>query len=121
MSDSTHPDVKLQLALAFAPLDKRALGLAIGTAAALLIALATALSLVLDPTQLLPIGLLAQYFRGYTVSVVGIFVGGAWGFVTGFFWGWFTAFVRNLILALWLMTVRVRADFETQRDFLDHI
>jgi len=120
-ADTISPDVERRLALAFAPLDKRALGLAFGTALALLIALVTAVSLVADPTHRFPLELLAQYFAGYSVSAVGIVVGALWGFATGFFWGWFIAFARNFVLAVWLMTIRIRADFATQRDFLDHI
>ncbi len=110
-----------QLALAFAPLDKLALGVAFGTAAALLVAVATLLDLVADPTHQFPLYLLAVYFRGYDITVPGIFIGAGWAFVAAFCWGWFLAFARNLVLAVWLMIIRIRADFATQRDFLDHL
>lgn len=115
------PAVERQLALAFAPLDKRALGLAFGTASAALLFGITLLAMIVDPQHNFPIGLLNQYFYGYDVSVIGALVGAAWGFVTGFFWGWFAAFARNLVLAFWLMTLRIRSDFDSSRDFLDHI
>ena len=121
MTDQISPAVEHRLVLAFAPLDKRAMGLALGVAAALLIGGVTTLSLLIDPTQHLPLRLLAEYFSGYTVTPMGVVVGGVWGFATGFCWGWFIAFTRNLVLAVWLMIIRIRADFETQRDFLDHI
>lgn len=121
MSDAPVSTIERQLMLAFAPLDKRALGIAFGAASALLVASATALSLLLDPAQRFPLHLLGEYFGGYRVSLAGIFVGGAWAFGTGFCWGWFLAFARNLVLAIWLLVVRIRADFSTRRDFLDHI
>ena len=46
-------------------------------------------------------------------------LGAAFG--VGFVAGWFTAFVRNLVCAVWLLGVRVRADLVASRDFLDHI
>lgn len=110
-----------QLAHVFAPLDKRALGLALGIVTALVLAFVTIISFVVDPQQRFPLALLNQFFFGYEVSLGGAFIGAAWGFVTGFFWGWFLAFTRNLVLAVWLMTVRVRADLAASRTFLDHI
>ncbi|MCA0374543.1 MAG: hypothetical protein LCH84_02665 [Gemmatimonadetes bacterium] len=117
------PSVQLQrqLALAFAPLDKRALGLAMGITVALLVVVATVLSIVLDPQQRFPLYLLQNYFYGYALTWTGVVVGAWWGFVAGFAWGWFAAFARNLVLAVWLMTIRIRNDFSTSRDFLDHL
>ena len=65
--------------------------------------------------------LLAQYFTGYTVSWMGVFVGAAWGLFVGFVAGWFLAFTRNLVLTTWIFFVRARAELTTNRDFLDHI
>ena len=48
-------------------------------------------------------------------------IGGAWMFFIGFVWGWFLAFCRNLVLAIWLISVHVRADVAASRVFLDHI
>ena len=107
--------------LLFAPIDKRAFGAAIGVAGGLLIAVITALDLVLQPQPSLDLELLAQYFAGYTVSWAGVAVGAAWGFGVGFCAGWFTAFVRNLVLALSLFFMRSKAELSGSRDFLDHI
>jgi hypothetical protein len=117
----TSPDLERTLAQVFAPLDKRAFGLALGVATALLVAAITSISLLRDPEQIFPLGLLGQLFFGYSVTWPGMLVGAAWGFLAGFFWGWFFAFCRNLALAFWLMTVRVRADFSASGSFLDHV
>ncbi|HEX5577106.1 MAG TPA: hypothetical protein VFX40_01965 [Gemmatimonadaceae bacterium] len=116
-----EPELPKSAMMLFAPVDKRAFGVAIGTAAAAGIMAITAIELMLRPVPSLNLSLLAQYFAGYTVSWTGMFVGGAWGFFTGFCGGWFTAFMRNLVLALSLFLLRSRAELDDSRDFLDHI
>lgn len=104
----------------FAPLDKRALGTAIGVASAVCVFAVTAIAMTVAPAT--PgLHLLAEYFAGYTVSWSGAFIGAAWAFATGFFAGWFVAFVRNLVLALSLFILRGRVELADSRDFLDHI
>lgn len=115
------PGASERLALAFAPLHKRAFGAAVGLASAVVIFLVTAVYLLRPAGPRIDLQLFAQYFAGYTVSWSGAFVGAAWGFVVGFVAGWFTAFCRNLVLALTLLVIRARSDYEATRDFLDHI
>ena len=104
----------------FAPLDKRALGVAIGAAAAICVAGVTVVDLLL--TNPWPgLRLLGEYFAGYTVSWMGALIGGAWAFAVGFCAGWLLAFVRNLTLALSLFMLRTRAELDESSDFLDHI
>jgi hypothetical protein len=105
----------------FAPVDKRAFGAAIGTAIALGIAGLTAFELLAKPAPSINPGLLSQYFTGYTVSWTGAVIGGAWGFFVGFCAGWFTAFTRNLVMALSLFMLRSKAELDNSQDFLDHI
>lgn len=113
--------IKPELLLAFAPVHKRALGIAVGLVAALVVAGLTLASLVLDPEGRFPLALLGQYFAGYTVSVPGIAIGAAWALFVGFVAGWFAAFARNLTVATWIFLVRARAELRATRDFLDHI
>jgi len=110
-----------EAALAFAPLHKRALGVACGLLGALLIAGITAFHMVALQGDESGLSLLGEYFAGYTVSWPGVFVGALWGFATSFVFGWFAAFVRNLVLATYLFVARTRAELEQTRDFLDHI
>ncbi len=117
----TPPDVEAQIVRAFAPLDKPALGIAFAVAMACIVAALTVLSMMLDPAGAFPLHLLAQYFFGYSVSWIGVVIGAAWAAATGFCWGWFVAFARNLVMSLWLLSVRVRADMATSRDVLDHL
>lgn len=124
-----------ELRLAFAPLDKRALGIAVGAWAALGFFGVTVYHLVLDAWLLEHVEflsskkysgdtlwLLAQYFRGYDPTTLGgAAIGGLWGLWTGFVMGWFLAFARNVFLAAWLFAVRTREQLAANREFLDHI
>jgi hypothetical protein len=110
-----------ELLLAFAPLHKAAFGAAIGTAFALLVFLATVLTLLLPTPEGPGLWLLGVYFRGYTVSWGGAFIGALWAGFAGFVFGWFIAFCRNFILAVSLFVIRTRAELARTRDFLDHV
>ncbi len=109
------------LAYAFAPLHKRAFGVAIGLATGLLVAGATALYVLRGPDVGPGLALLRHYFAGYTVSWEGAIVGFGWGFLSGFVAGWFFAFIRNLTIGVLIFFVRVRSELLQTRDFLDHI
>jgi hypothetical protein len=109
------------IVLAFAPLHKAALGLASGIVFALIFALITLVDFVVDPQQTAGLGLLAEYFYGYSVSLAGVLVGFAWGFAVGFVAGWFLAFVRNVVLAIWILYFRARADWLATKDLLDYV
>lgn len=109
--------------VAFGIVHKRALGLAVGITVGGLVAIMTTVHVILAPApDAAPnIGLLAQYFYGYSVTPLGVFVGAFWGFVTGFFGGWFLAFCRNFVLALQIVLARARGGLDASRDILDHI
>jgi hypothetical protein len=106
--------------LLFVPVDKRALGVAVGTVTGLGIFAATAILLLRGIPWRGP-RLLSTYFIGYDLTWEGALIGMLWGFVVGFCAGWFVAFVRNLTLAISLFIIRTKAELETTRDFLDHI
>jgi hypothetical protein len=109
------------LLYAFAPMHKRAFGIATGTAGALLMALLTLGALLLPRARNFPLYLLGEYFHGYSVSWAGLVIGAAWGFGVAFVAGWFFAFCRNLALAISTFMIRARAELSDTRDFLDHI
>jgi hypothetical protein len=109
------------LELAFAPLNKRAFGVALGSAGALLMVYLTVAVLVTDQAKEFPLGLLGQYMYGYDVTWPGVLIGAAYGFLVAFVAGWFFAFCRNAALAITAFTIRTRAELTETRDFLDHI
>jgi hypothetical protein len=109
------------VAVAFLPVHKLAFGAATGAAAAVVIFLATAIYLLRNPQPGFQLGLLAQYFAGYTVSWPGALIGAVWAGFCGFVLGWFLAFSRNLLLSIMLFVVRRRAEWDQTKDFLDHL
>lgn len=109
------------LEYAFAPLHKAAFGTATGVAGALFMWVLTAYAIVSPRADDFPLGLLAQYFSGYSVTWGGTIVGAVWGFSISFVAGWFIAFCRNLALAIVVFTYRTRAELTETREFLDHI
>jgi hypothetical protein len=116
---TADPSLPPSLALAFAPVHKLAMGVAVGLVSSLLLAAATAFQVIAASPDAPQLGLLSQYFYGYSVTWPGVAVGAFWGFVIGFVAGWFVAFVRNFVLALWVIAVRANA--ELSNSFLDHI
>lgn len=118
---STSTTVPAALVLAFAPVHKRHFATACGMAAAILVMALTVVHLLRSPESSYPLGLLSQYFAGYTVSLTGVLVGGGWALFTGFVAGWFLAFVRNFVIAVTVFLIRTRATLSSNRDFLDHI
>ncbi len=111
----------LRPALAFAPLHKAALGVAVGTAVAIGVLAFTTFHLLAWPAWQRPPELLGQYFFGYSATPRGLLIGPVWGFGVGFVAGWFVAFCRNLTLAVSVFILRTRAELAQTRDFLDHI
>jgi hypothetical protein len=109
------------VAVAFLPLHKLAVGVASAVVAAIVVFLATAIYLVRDPQPGFALGLLAQYFAGYSVSWRGAFIGAGWAGFSGFVLGWFLAFSRNLLVGIMLFVVRRRAEWDQTKDFLDHL
>jgi hypothetical protein len=107
--------------LLFAPLHKRAFGIAVGSVLGAAIFSVTAVSTLFPEGRTFPLSLLAQYFTGYTVSWTGAFVGLGWGWFVGFVAGWFAAFCRNLFVALELWLGKTKEELAATRDFLDHI
>lgn len=87
------------LAVAFARLDRLALGLAIGLVVGTAILLATVILLLKGGEVVGPnLALLGQYIPRYTVSWPGSVIGAIGGFAAGFVAGWTTAFFQNLVL-----------------------
>ena len=110
-----------ELTYAFAPIHKRALGMAVGTVFAGLLFVITAFHVITQPVDGPPIGLLAQYFYGYTLTWTGAVVAFFWGGVSGFVLGWFAALVRNLSVSIAVFVFKTRANLKQTADFLDHI
>lgn len=117
---SHEDDAPPDLIMAFAPLHKRAFGMAVGLTMGAGVFLVTVVSVLRGGyPEFVP--LMAHYFYGYTVSWRGAFVGFAWASMAFFVAGWFTAFLRNLVIAVNLWIGYTRDEIARTRDFLDHI
>ncbi|MDH3732614.1 MAG: hypothetical protein OEU54_03735 [Gemmatimonadota bacterium] len=114
-------EAAVEAMLAFLPIHKRALGVAVGLVGGTLLFAATVFALVVlggDPTGLRLVG---EYFYGYEVSWPGAFIGFFWAFVASFVFAWFAAFVHNFAVATSIFIARTREELRQTRDFLDHI
>ena len=120
LSPAQDGSVPEPLLRAFAPLHRTALGIACGVVGGGLLAIAS-LVLVLRGKDMLSLGLLGQFFPGYSVSWSGVLIGFLWGFGAGFALGYGFAFTRNAAVCLWLTVIRSRAEMDQYSDFLDHL
>ncbi len=113
--------VQAALTWVFPKLDRVVFGLSVGTAAGLLLFLAT-LWLALTGGDLVPkLQLLDQYFPGYNVTALGSVLGLTYGFLTGFVGGWGFAFLRNTLMFLSLAIIHRRAEWRVLRRLFDYL
>lgn len=109
------------LIAAFARIDKLALATAVGTVCGLLVFSAT-MWIISRGGDVLGshLRLLAQYFIGYTVTVTGAFIAFGYSFFWGFLFGWLFAYLRNLLLAIYIYHVKRKAELLSLKDFFDN-
>jgi hypothetical protein len=90
----------------FLRVDRIALGFATGVLGGLGLFVAT-LALVLTGGPVIgpTLGLLGQYFPGYSVTILGSVVGLFYGYISGFAGGWLFAALRNAIVFIYLVAI----------------
>jgi len=103
-----------------ARLDGVALGLALGVLEGLIIFLATNFLVwkggdVIGPN----LGLLAQFFPGYEVSISGSLIGFVYGLISGFCLGWLTAFLRNFAVSIYIHILKLKGSISAVNDSID--
>jgi hypothetical protein len=105
---------------AFARLDRVALGVALGALCGLGVLLATVVLLLKGGSEPGPtLALLGQYFVGYTVTPAGSVIGLLYGAAVGFLLGWLVAALHNLVISVYLFSVRFGAQAAHLGDFMD--
>jgi hypothetical protein len=106
---------------AFARMDKLAFAVALGAICGLLVLSAT-LWIISRGGDVLNshLRLLAQYFIGYTVTVKGGFIAFGYSFFWGFLFGWLFAYLRNLLLAIYIYRIKRKAELLSLKDFFDN-
>jgi hypothetical protein len=104
-----------------AKLDGTALGIALGILGGLAIFAATNFLVFKGGDVIGPnLSLLAQFFPGYEVSVLGSFVGFFYGMISGFVVGWLIAFLRNIAVALYIHIVKLKSSMSAVNDYIDN-
>lgn len=112
-------DLPVPVVLVLARLDPLALGCALGLVWGVLIFLATAILLLRGGQPVGPtLGLLGQYFIGYSVSWTGAFIGSLYAAFLGFLTGCAFALLRNLLIFFYLSAIRNRRRRESINDLL---
>ena len=118
----SEQDTDQALVRIFSRIDKIALGAAVGVLGGVMVFLATMILVVRGGEIVGPnLGLLANYFPGYTVTSTGAFVGLFYGFVFGSALGFFFAALRNGLIFVYMAMIRARAERRSLDDFLDHL
>jgi hypothetical protein len=106
----------------FARMEKLSFGIATGVVAGMVFLVATLWLVIKGGNVVGPhLRLLSQYFYGYTVTVPGAFIAFGHGFLWAFALGWLFAYLRNLLLALYLYRVRRQVEYMTLGEFFDHM
>jgi membrane protease YdiL (CAAX protease family) len=104
-----------------ARLDGIALGISLGTLFGLAIFFATNILIIKGGEVVGPnLALLNQYFIGYEISFAGSLIGLLYGFVSGFILGWLIAFLRNIIVTLYLHILKVKSSMSAVNDYIDN-
>jgi protoporphyrinogen oxidase len=110
------------LAHVFSRLDPLAFGVSNGAITGLIVFLATLILFIKDGPNAGPhLGLLNNYFIGYSVTMAGSVVGLLYGLVVGFLGGWIFAFFRNTSMFLHMAIVQRRFELNTLRNIFDYI
>jgi protoporphyrinogen oxidase len=106
----------------FLKLDRVALGLSLGMASGALLFLATVALLLKGGATVGPtLGLIGQFFPGYSVTPAGSLLGLVYGFVTGFVAGWTFGLLKNATTFFYAALVYRRAEFRAMRRILEFL
>jgi hypothetical protein len=121
MDEKQEDQLTDELDLAFTPIHKRCLGIAVGAVLGTSVFAITLLHMLRSPEEVYPLVLLQQFFIGYSVSLHGALIGLVWGLWVGFVLGWCFAFLRNLTLSVTAVIFRAKAELAQSRGFLDQL
>jgi len=107
--------------LAFAPIHKRAFGMAVGLVFGLALFLVTAVAVIRGGDYPVILDRIPFLVPTYSLTWTGAALGSLSVAFAFFCAGWFLAFSRNLVLAVSIWILRTRAELGQTQDFLDHI
>ena len=105
-----------------ASLDAAALGISVGSLAAVCVLSATLILVNRGGAEVGPnLGLLSEYFIGYRVTLAGAFVGGGYAFLVGFTGAYSFAKLRDILIRWGLRSAWRRSQRSASRDLLDRL
>lgn len=114
-------DLEETLSSMFPRLDRFACGVSLGLIAGIGLFVATLVLILRGGAIVGPhLDLLGQFFPGYRVTVLGLFLGLAYGCAAGFVVGWTAAFLRNAILFAYMALTRRHAERQLVRKLLEY-
>lgn len=103
-----------------AKIDRAALGIAVGILCGAGIFLATNFLILKGGERIgQNFALLSQYFYGFSISFAGSLIGLIYGFISGFIVGWLIAFLRNLVIKIYLHFLKFKGRVAAIGGFLD--
>lgn len=122
LTEEIHSDETDKLIVeSLAKIDGLALGVSLGTLFGLGIFLATNILILKGGDVVGPnLALLSQYFVGFEVSFKGSVVGLVYGFIAGFTTGWLIAFLRNIVVTIYVHLLRLRGSMSAVNDYIDN-
>lgn len=122
MDNKLHSDPTAEIIVqSLARLDGKALGISIGLLFGLMIFLATNFLLYKGGDEIGPnLALLGQFFIGYEVSFSGSLIGMGYGLIAGFIIGWLIAFVRNVVVTIYMHTLKLKGSISAVNDYIDN-
>jgi tetrahydromethanopterin S-methyltransferase subunit G len=104
-----------------AKLDGKALGISIGLLLGLVVFLATNFLLYKGGDVIGPnLALLGQFFIGYEISFSGSLIGMIYGLIAGFIFGWLIAFLRNLVVTIYMHILKLKGSMSAVNDYIDN-
>lgn len=104
-----------------AKIDGLALGVSLGTLFGLGIFLATNILILKGGDVVGPnLALLSQYFVGFEVSLKGSVIGLIYGLIAGFTTGWLIAFLRNIVVTIYVHLLRLKGSVSAVNDYIDN-
>ena len=108
--------------MVFAKLDRFAMGVAAGAVSAILLFVLTMILVIKGgPDVGAHLRLLSNYFPGYQVTVGGAVIGAGYALIAGSLIGWAGAAIRNVVLFLYWIFVKRRAEHAALRHLMEVI
>ena len=122
IEEIAEEDIEDLIDVVFAKIHNVSLGLSLGIVCGTLLAALTLFFTFRSDFGLASyMGLLNNYFPGYTVSVQGSLIGLVYGFVSGFMIGWLLAIIRNSMSLLHFVITRRSYEQRVSIKLLEHL